>query len=197
MKSIMALLSAVWLCAHGAALAQSAPASAASAPTAASPAGKPTLTPPKPGSDRQAKSEESGPDNCPRGPDGEEECTVVVNGTSRGAGGGIGGGGSTGGPQTCGSSKVLQAAPCTPDTPGAGGETPTAPTPTTKLQRCQNSKAQCIDDAAVLRDADFKACEKQLGTFKQMACNEGVMFRYQKTRDEACVAAYASCMVNP
>lgn len=132
MKTIAALMSAACLCAPVAAQAQTqnamTPATApkAPAPSAAQPGGKPTRIGGAPGANVQARSGDS--EGCPRGPNGEEECTVEVSGSSSmgGFGGGSLGGGSSGGlggPQSCGSSKVLQAVPCTPDTPGGTGPT--------------------------------------------------------------------------
>ncbi len=125
MKTFAALLGAAYLCAPVAAKAQSAPATVPTATPspAAKPLGKPALIAGAPGANLQALSGDS--EGCPRGPNGEEECTVEVSGSSNrgGSGGGGlgGGGGGIGGPQSCGSSKVLQAVPCTPDTSGGTG----------------------------------------------------------------------------
>ena len=130
MKTIAALMSAACLCAPVAAQVQTqsatAPATASKTnlPSAAQPGGKLTRIAGAPGANLQALSGDS--EGCPRGPNGEEECTVEVSGSSSmgGFGGGsLGGGGSggMGGPQSCGSSKVLQAVPCTPDTSGGTG----------------------------------------------------------------------------
>ena len=132
MKTIAALMSAACLCAPVAAQAQTqnatTPATAPKtpSPSAAQPGGKPTRIGGAPGANVQALSGDS--EGCPRGPNGEEECTVEVSGSSNrgGSGGGsLGSGGSgLGGPPSCGSRKVLQAQECTPDTPGGTGPDP-------------------------------------------------------------------------
>lgn len=126
MKTFAALLGAAYLCAPVAAKAQSAPATVPTATPspAAKPLGKPALIAGAPGANLQALSGDS--EGCPRGPNGEEECTVEVSGSSNRGGSGGGslgsGGGGLGGPQTCGPRKVLQAQECTPDTSGGTGE---------------------------------------------------------------------------
>jgi hypothetical protein len=105
MKTFAALLGAAYLCAPVAAQAQSAPATApTTTPSAAAkPLGKPALIAGAPGANLQALSGDS--EGCPRGPNGEEECTVEVSGSSnRGSSGGgsLGsGGGGLGGARWC------------------------------------------------------------------------------------------------
>jgi len=123
---MMALLSAAGLCAHAAvAQAQGAPAPAkpASAATAA-PSAKRLPNPSTAGMGLSAMEADS--EGCPRGPNGEEQCTVEVTGSGAGWKDASGSGGSSAGDGSamCQPSKVLQAAPCTPDTPGSRGQDP-------------------------------------------------------------------------
>jgi hypothetical protein len=124
MRTMMALLSAAGLCAHAAvAQAQGAPAPAkpASAATAA-PTAKRLPNPSTAGMGLSAMEGDS--EGCPRDANGEEQCTVEVTGSGAGWKGASGSGGSSAGDGSamCQPSKVLQAAPCTPDTPGGRGE---------------------------------------------------------------------------
>ncbi len=145
MKTFAALLGAAYLCVPVAAKAQSAPATVPTATPspAAKPLGKPALIAGAPGANLQALSGDS--EGCPRGPNGEEECTVEVSGSSNRGGSGGGslgsGGGGLGGPQTCGSRKVLQAQECTPDTPGGTGK---GPDPEEEARRTKKL-IDCID----------------------------------------------------
>ncbi|MDL5030704.1 hypothetical protein QRD43_02200 [Pelomonas sp. APW6] len=149
MKTIAALMSAACLCAPVAAQVQTqsattpATASKTLSSSAAQPGGKPTRIAGAPGANLQALSGDS--EGCPRGPNGEEECTVEVSGSSNRGGSGGGslgsGGGGLGGPQTCGSRKVLQAQECTPDTPGGTGK---GPDPEEEARRTKKL-IDCID----------------------------------------------------
>lgn len=85
MKSILALLSAGVLCAHGAAQAQASAASQAGSQQAS--AGKLPTAPLKPGNGQTAALINSDGSSCPRGPNGEEACTVEINGPGAGGGG--------------------------------------------------------------------------------------------------------------
>lgn len=86
-KTILALLSAAGLCAHGGACAQSTTPAAPKAATPALSAGKLPAVPAKPGSGQTAALINAGGNSCPRKPDGSEECTVEVTGPSDGGGG--------------------------------------------------------------------------------------------------------------
>ncbi len=170
MRTMMALLSAACLCAHAAvahAQSTSVPAKPASTPTTAS-GGKQGLKPPKRGVDLKAMEGDS--EGCPRGPNGEEECTVEVTGPSAGWSGGLASGGGWGGggdPGMCTPGKQLQASPCTPDTPGAKG-----PDPSEKEKAKERARAICHsdyqEDLKNISD-DFNAMvEKQCGNLAQL-----------------------------
>ncbi|HLO94679.1 MAG TPA: hypothetical protein VK195_10195 [Burkholderiaceae bacterium] len=89
MKNVVALISAAFLCAHGAAQSQSAgPAAEKTTPTVLI-SGKLVI---KPGIGLTASLMNSGSSsgNCPIGPDGMPNCEVVIDGKSDGGGGGGG-----------------------------------------------------------------------------------------------------------
>lgn len=86
MKTILALLSAACLCAHGAAHSQSSTPAAPKAAMPMLPASKLPAVPAKPGSGQVASLINGGGNSCPRNQDGSEECTVEVTGPSGGGG---------------------------------------------------------------------------------------------------------------
>lgn len=92
MKTILALLSAAGLCAHGAACAQSTTPAAPKAATPALSAGKLPAVPAKPGSGQTAaliNGGGSGSVVCTNGPDGVPHCDKTeIDGKSDGGGGG-------------------------------------------------------------------------------------------------------------
>lgn len=84
----------------------------------------------------------------------------------------------------------------------AGGNSPTPPTPTTKMQRCLGRKAQCEADAQWDRDNAIQACNESWtnsirgGTAKAL-CRQAAQETFKYIRDNTCVANYASCMSDP
>ena len=86
MKTILALLSAACLCAHGATQAQSGTPFAPTATTPTPPASKLPATPARPGSGQTASLSESEGSNCPRDENGDPRCVVTSSGTRSGGG---------------------------------------------------------------------------------------------------------------
>lgn len=87
MKTVLALLSAACLCAHGAAQAQSSTPVAPKAARPTPPAGKLPAVPARPGSGQTASLSESEGSSCPVDGAGESQCVVVSSGSSSGGGG--------------------------------------------------------------------------------------------------------------
>ena len=166
MRTMMALLSAAFLCAN-ATLAQAQSAPAPAKPASAAAAGKLLQKPRPPGMGLTAMEGDS--EGCPRGPNGEEECTVEVTGSGAGWKDASGSGGSSAGDGSamCQPSKVLQATPCTPDTPGSKGQDPSE-----KEKAKERARAICHSDYQEdLKNIseDFNAMvEKHCGNLAQL-----------------------------
>ncbi len=160
MRTMMALLSAACLCANAAvaqAQSTSVPAQPASTPTTAS-GGKQGPKPPKRGVDLKAMEGDS--EGCPRGPNGEEVCTVEVTGSGAGWSGGLGGGGWGGGdPGMCTPGKQLQATPCTADTPGGGtGPDEAERRKEEERKKCDGKYSEQLDAAKTMLTKSLDRC---------------------------------------